>query len=215
MKAFEDLPRMPGTGEGAAALFDRAEPPAAPEAAAYLQRRAIPAEVALEADVRFAPRFDGRPAVLVAMRGARGELRAVHGRYLHNRRGEPQMLTVGRPGGVVSALGGWRADPVVLVEGLFDALSLATCGRAAAATVGRWAEWLPAACAGRDVWIAFDGNRPGEEAAERAADRLVDARVRRLRPPPRCQDWNTALRKRGRAELVRWLARWLGDRTGP
>jgi len=48
------------------------------------------------------------------------------------------MLTIGSGGGTASVLGGWQVEPLILVEGLFDALSLATCGWASVATVGRW-----------------------------------------------------------------------------
>ena len=55
----------------------------------------------------------------------------------------------------------------------------------------------------RAVWLAFDGNRPGDEEAQRFAERLP--RTRRLRPPDRCKDWSTALEKRGPAAVSRWV----------
>ena len=102
-------------------------------------------------------------------------------------------------------LGGWRVEPLILVEGLFDALSLATCGWAAVATIGRWAPWLPKISYGRTVWLAFDQSRPGETDVARYKSHLCDAKLQRLVPPPRCKDWSTALVKCGRITLTRWV----------
>jgi DNA primase len=143
------------------------------------------------------------------MRDADGALFSVHGRYLKQAGQQNKMFTIGPGGGVVSVLGGWRTDPVVLIEGLFDALSLAVCGYGAVATVGRWAPWLPEVCAGKLVWLAFDGNRPGEAEAGRYKQCLIGADTRRILPPDRCKDWNTALLKRGRAAVETWLRRRL------
>jgi len=52
------------------------------------------------------------------------------------------MLTVGVGDGAVSFLGGWRVEPFILVEGLFDGLSLAACGwpivKRGPLSVARW-----------------------------------------------------------------------------
>ena len=101
--------------------------------------------------------------------------------------------------------GGWKAEPLILVEGLFDALSLAVCGFSSAATIGRWAEWLPQGLLQRDVWLAFDRTRSGEADVVTYKERLPGARLRRLPPPPLCKDWNTALVKRGSHVVTRWL----------
>lgn len=196
---------MPGTGETPAARLARAMSLAGTPGQAYVERRGIPLEVAHAAGVRFDPDFAGRPAVLVALHNQEGGLISVHGRYLETVRGQGKMLTIGAGGGVVSVLGGWQAAPLVLVEGLFDALSLATCGLSCVATIGRWAPWLPQITAHRTVWAAFDANRPGEREVARYAERLNDAAVRRLPPPLRCKDWNTALVKRGAGDLKRWV----------
>lgn len=171
----------------------------------YVARRGIPVVVAASAGVRFDADFGGRPAVLVALRDSEGALVSLHGRYLHTVRGQNKMLTIGRGGGLISMLGGWRAEPLILVEGLFDALSLATCGWACVATIGRWAAWLPEMLAGRTVWLAFDAGRPGEADVSRYAALLRGSVVRRLPPPTRCKDWNTALVKHGRITVMRWV----------
>jgi hypothetical protein len=201
-----DAERLPSSGEGPDELWHRSQPLRGSEAEAYLAKRRVPLGVAEAAEVRFTEDLEGRTAVLARLTGPSGELRAVHGRYLHNRHGEGKMLTVGRPGGVFAA-GGLDADPLVLVEGVFDALSLAAAGLPAVATIGRWVDWLPAGRAGRDVWLAFDGNRPGERWAVGWAEALGGGRVLRLRPPGGRGDWNSAARRIGAADLERWIRR--------
>jgi Toprim-like len=96
------------------------------------------------------------------------------------------MFTVGRAGGVFEMLGGQLAAPLVLVEGMFDALSVGGGGgMPCLATIGRWVDWPPEAARQREVWLAFDTNRPGERAAREFAVALAAAggRCRRLRPP--------------------------------
>ena len=207
---FHDPPVLPGTALGPAGCLARARPLEATDGQAYVERRGIPVDVAAAAGVRFCPDWAGRPAVLIALRDRDGELASIHGRYLHNVRGQDKMLTIGPGGGAISVLEGWRSDPLIVVEGLFDALSLAVCGHAAVATIGRDVPWLAAIAAGCAVHIAFDRTRPGEREATRMAAVLAGARVHRLPPPPRCKDWNTALVKRGPAAV----AKWLRDRIG-
>jgi hypothetical protein len=165
--------------------------------------------VADAAGVRFDPDFGGRPALVIPMRDRSDRLTAVHGRYLHADHSQDKMRTIGTPGGVVSVLGGWRADPLILVEGLFDALSLATCGWASIATIGREAPWLADVSTGRTVWIAFDSGKPGEAESARCSGLLRGARTHRLPPPARCKDWNTALVKLGPAAVSNWVSEHL------
>ena len=205
MRPFNDPPHMPGTGESPGERLARAAPLAEPPGQDYVVRRGVTGDIADAAGVRFDRDFGGRPAVLVAMRDREDTVVAVHGRYLHVVRGQDKMLTFGPGGGAVSVLGGWRVDPLILVEGLFDALSLATCGWGSVATIGRWAPWLPEVSAGRVAWLAFDAARSGEAEVARYAGLLRASDLRRLPPPPRCKDWNTALVKRGRDAVARWV----------
>ncbi len=205
MVHFDDPLCMPGTGESPADRLARAQPLAGTPGQAYVERRGVPVEMADAAGLRWDPDFNGRPAVVVALRDRTDLLSSVHGRYLHVVRGQNKMLTIGPAGGVISTLGGWRAEPLILVEGLFDAISLATCGWAAVATIGRWAPWLTDVTAHRVVWLAFDAGRPGEADVACYTERLRDADVRRLLPPHGCKDWNTALVKRGRGTVARWI----------
>lgn len=196
---------MPGTGEGPRDLLARAIPLAGTAGQAYVERRGIPIAIADAAGVRFDADFGGRAAVIVALRDGDDNLTSVHGRYLSVVRGQNKMLTIGPGNGMIAAAGGWNVEPLILVEGLFDALSLATCGFACAATIGRWAQWLPQMTRNRVVWLAFDATRPGEADAARYSRLLPGADLRRLRPPPLCKDWNTALVKRGHIAVTRWL----------
>ena len=202
---FNDPVCMPGTREAPDARLARGALLIGTPGETYVEKRGIPVEVADRAGVRFDADWSGRAAVIVPMRDRDDGLCSVHGRYLRHTGHENKMLTIGPGGGAISVLGGWRLDPIILVEGLFDALSLAVCGYGSVATVGRWAPWLPDVCAGKVVWLAFDANRPGELEAARYEQHLTTANTCRLPPPDRCKDWNTALVKRGRATVEAWL----------
>ena len=194
-------PELEGPGE----ILARAVALAGTPGQAYVELRGVPLEAADAAGVRFDADFGGRAAVIVGLRDRDDNLVSVHGRYLSVVRGQNKMLTIGPGNGMIAVLGGWRAEPLILVEGLFDALSLASCGFSCAATIGRWAKWLPEATAGRVVWLAFDASRPGKADVVRFAGLLRGADLRRLPPPPLCKDWSTALVKRGRIAVTRWL----------
>ena len=171
----------------------------------YVRRRGIPLAIAEAAGLRYAADFGGRQAVIAALYDHKEKLASVHGRYLSVLRGQDKMLTIGPGGGTVNLLSGWRSDPLIVVEGLFDALSLATCGFASAATIGRWVPWLAEASIGRTVWLAFDAGRPGEAQFARYAAHLNQSDVKRLLPPGRSKDWNTALAKGGTATIAQWV----------
>jgi hypothetical protein len=141
--------------------------------------------------------------VVVALHDRHEVLASVHGRYLSVVRGQDKMLTIGPGGGVANVLGGWRSDPLIVVEGLFDALSLAVCGFACAATIGRWVPWLAEVSEGRTVWLAFDAGRPGDAQFARYAADMRRSEVKRMLPPGRSKDWNTALVKGGTATVAR------------
>jgi Toprim domain len=170
---------------------------------AYVERRGISVEIADAAGVRYAADWDGRPAVIVELHDRHEAVTSVHGRYLQVVRGQDKMHTIGPGGGVINVLGGWRVDPFIIVEGLFDALSLAVCGFACVATIGRHVSWLPEAAAGRQVYVAFDNGRSGDESAELLLSELSDGH--RVHPPGPSQDWNSALVKRGPTAVTRWL----------
>ncbi len=202
---FNDLLRMPDSGELPSDRLGKSTRVSGTTGGTYVERRGVSISVAECAGVRFDADFCGRPAVLVPLRNKDAAIVSVHGRYLHNTRNENKMLTIGQGGGVINFLGGWRVDPLVLVEGLFDGLSLAMCGWSCVATIGRWAPWLPEVAAGRKVLLAFDASRSGDAEASAYAALLEQSLTARLMPPNRCKDWNTAIRKVGRGTLTRWL----------
>jgi hypothetical protein len=148
----------------------------------YVERRGIPLGVAEAAGVRFASDWGGRPAVIVGLYDRHGVLTSVHGRYFHVVRGQDKMRTIGPGGGAIGVLGGWRIDPLIIVEGLFDALSLAVCGYACVATIGRPVPWLPEITAGRSAWIGFDNSRSGDESASPLLATLPGASDSATRP---------------------------------
>ncbi|MDD2335232.1 MAG: toprim domain-containing protein [Geobacteraceae bacterium] len=205
MRRISDPLFIPGSSLSPEEIHARALPLIGTPGQTYAEHRCVPVRIADEAGVRFDPDFAGRPAVLIAMRDQRGALTAVHGRYLHSTHCQNKMLTVGTEGGAVVLLDGWRTEPLILVEGLFDALSLAVCGWASVATIGRSISRLAEMTFGRVVWAAFDAGRSGETNVSTLRDRLPHALIQRLPPPPRCKDWNTALIKRGPQVVARWL----------
>jgi Toprim-like len=213
-KIWDDPPVVPDTGEDPAEALARAQDVDDPRCAEYLKRRAIPLKVARAAGLRYSPSFDGRPAVLAAMRKPDGELVAVTARYLSTVRNQEKILTVGRPGGVFAVLDGLRTDPLLLVEGVFDALSVALCGYSCVATIGRYVDWVPDFAAGRTVLLGFDGNKVGDHAARYYKDRMPGSICHRLRPPYSSKDWSAALKKRGRGDVARALA-GAGAAAGP
>jgi hypothetical protein len=200
---------LPDSDLGPAELLSRGLPLFGTPGEAYVAHRGVPVSVADRAGVRFDPDFAGRPAVIAPLRDSTGRLVSVHGRYLNTVRGQNKMLTIGLGNGMIRVLDGDRAEPILLVEGLFDALSVATCGWPALAPIGRWVTWLPDLCIGRDVWLAFDTSQRAEQEVARYRVHLSGARLRRVPPPLRCKDWNTALRKRGVAAIQYWLKQHL------
>lgn len=200
-----DPPCMPGTQESLEQTLARCVPLEATPGQTYVERRGIPLEVAHAAGARFASDFAGRSAVIQPLYGYESGLVSLHARYPEFRRGQDKMFTIGPGGGTVNVLGGWRADPLIVVEGLFDALSLAACGWASVATIGRWVPWLREASAGRTVWLALDAGRAGEKAAARYTEYLCQSQVKRMLPPECDKDWNTALVKRGPTTVARWV----------
>lgn len=202
---FNDPLVMPESGESPEQCLKKAAPLLDTPGQLYVEKRGIPVNVADAAGLMFDVNFYGRPAVVFPLHNQYGHLTALHGRYLNTRRGENKMFTFGSVGGVACLLKSWKSNPLILVEGVFDALSLACCGWESIATVGRWASWLPEVLAGRVVWLAFDNSRPGESEVNQYTQRLKESHVRRLPPPALCKDWNTALVKRGSGAVTKWV----------
>jgi hypothetical protein len=205
MRTFIDPLLMPATGETAQQRLDSSEPIEGTNGQLYVEKRGIQLSTAEEAGLRYDASWNGREAVIVPMRDEDEVLCGLHGRYLNISGHQNKMFTMGREGGIIKVTGPFFTDAVILVEGLFDALSVATSGYTAMASIGRWTPWLPDYCLGKRVFIAFDACRSGEESFTLYKQRLVGADVHRLLPPDRCKDWNTALIKRGDYRIARCI----------
>jgi DNA primase len=205
---YSDPLVMPLTGETPREKFTSSLPLFNTPGAEYVEKRGIPVDIAHAVNVRFAPDWNGRPAVIAPITGHNNSFCAVHGRYLYHTARENKMLTVGASGGVfaIDYNNSNRTEPVILVEGLFDALSLYVCGYNAWATIGRRTTWLPEFCQGKHVILAFDGNRPGKAEMAFYREHLSGASCHRLTPPGHSKDWNTALVKRGRTTVKQWIS---------
>lgn len=200
-----DPPVMPVTGETPQMRLDGSLPLFHTPGHHYVEKRGVPVAIAHNAGVRFDPDWNGRAAVIVPMMDEQYNLCSVHGSYLQQAGNQDKMFTIGRGGGVFISGEGLKSNLLIIVEGLFDALSLAVCGYASIATVGRRAPWLPEVCKDKLIVLAFDGNRPGETAAKFYRQYLNVANIHRLVPPSHAKDWNTALVKRSRVETELWL----------
>src|SRR4026207_2182193 len=127
MLRFNDPLRMPGTGESPDARLARGSSLMGTPGQGYVEKRGIPVDIAHSSGLRFDADWNGRPAVIAPMRDREDALCSVYGRYLQQTGEQNKMLPIGPGGGAISVLGGWRDEPIILVEGLFDALSLAAC----------------------------------------------------------------------------------------
>ncbi len=205
------------------------KPLAGTPGADYLSGRGIPLDVARLAGVRFCPtwlrseKWRGCAAVVFPIRDRAGEVIAAQGRRIEKTSG-PNALTSGpksRGLFVAPAQAGarvWRpfdADGpgVFLCEAPIDALSLAACGFPALALCGinggatTGPTWLRLACGLKSVYLAFDADGAGDDAAGAMAALLgtYGARCVTLRPDG-AKDWNEALQASGRDALSDWIA---------
>lgn len=205
MKRLKDPLVMPGSNQTPEERLGICTPLQNTDGQRYIEKRGISIDVAHEAGVRYDSDWNGRPAVVAPMVNAKSQICSLHGRYLNTIGKQNKMLTIGPGGGIFHVGATWNINPIILVEGLFDALSLATCGYSAIATVGRLAPFLPEVCRDHIVILAFDGNRPGESEVTFYKDFLTQSRCYRITPPGRCKDWNTALIRQGKHGIHHWL----------
>jgi hypothetical protein len=186
--------------EGAARLWRDSLPidaPGAAPGAEYLAGRGIPLRAAVDAGVRYHPRYPDRVeetthyhgALVFRVQDAAGAGVAVESRYLEPRPDSAKSKSRGAKGsGVFVAWpGALDVDAVTVCEGPLTALSVAACGFPAVALCGQKAPaWLPRRLALRPVVIAFDeGERDTEKNAAELVRRLAlaGARPYRLRLP--------------------------------
>lgn len=170
----------------------------------YLGRRGIPVEQAHAAGCVYSGEWYGRPAVIFPFCDRGGRLVAAQGRMIDQR--EPSKLSAGKIGtGAFCTPGALDGRVVAICEAPIDALSLHLAGLPALALAGTGCKpWLPAACRGRLVLLALDGDEAGDDGAAKLAGALVGARCRRLRPEG-VKDWNELLQAAGVAGLRSWL----------
>jgi 5S rRNA maturation endonuclease (ribonuclease M5) len=171
------------------------------QAAEYLVGRSIPFELADEAQVRYAPNWYGRPAIVFPIRDHSRKLVAAQGRYIDGDiKGRQKMATGGQLKlGSFSTPGAWESPVIVITEGPFDALSLAAASLPAIALCGKDVRSdIVKRCAMRQVWLAFDTDQAGEEAAAKwIADlQRYGSTVHRLKSGT-AKDWNELLQKIG------------------
>ena len=173
----------------------------------YLQRRGIPAAVAVAACVRYAglwgsiDLFTG-PAVVFPMQDADGKLVAAEGRFMTPPADVATTYRAGaKGGGVFQAMpGALDAVGVTLVEGPVTALSVAACGYQAVALCGStMPTWLAPRLAPRDVMVSLDWYEMAAEATAVPIFRALaaaGAKPYRLAPPAG-RDWNDYLQAVG------------------
>lgn len=158
-----------------------------------------------------------RPAVVYPLRDAKGALVAVEGRFIDGKDGtDPERYKktccIGQKGcGVFATPDAFTQATALICEGPVNAISLALCGFPALATCGTGNRpgWLPAACAGKRVVIAFDPDTAGIAAARKLAGHFATAGVIAYELPitQAGADWNDLLQRYGREVLQQALLR--------
>ena len=182
----------------------------------YLQRRGIPADVAIAARVRFAHEWGSAntfvgPAVAFPLQDAAGRLVAAEGRFVTPPAGVAKSHSAGaKSRGVFEAMpGALEADGVTLCEGPITALAVAACGFPAVALCGHVVRpWIVRRLALRTVFLSLDWYETGAEESAAAATLAlagVGAKVYRLAPPDGAGDWNDYLQAVGLEAMRREL----------
>jgi DNA primase len=180
--------------------------------ASYLDSRGIITDVQsflCRQCVRYHPRFffEQRPAVIFSFANRQGEPVAMSARCIDDKPKAHRSLGPKKLGAFYTMPEVWKAPVIVLTEAPMDALSLMTCGVPAVALGGcEWPDWLPVACGLKNVVLAFDNDRAGDNAAARIASAVtpLGAKVARLKPYIG-KDWNEVLQHRGIARMSAWL----------
>lgn len=137
------------------------------------------------------------PAVVFYFYDLKGRCVGKQGRML--RRAGPEetaKVSFGRISMGVFNVRALREPEVVICEGPNTAAALVERGYPALALGGKTAQpWLVEALKGKRVWIAFDHDAPGRQAAELFHGELFEAGVEAsiLLPPEEGQDWNDVL----------------------
>jgi hypothetical protein len=202
--------------ERAVPLAFDSEPLAGTPGAAYLLRRGVSIEVAHAAGVSFSSDWFGRAAVMFPLYDHDGIQVAAQGRYTDTRT-DPKTRTFGRKKHAVfttPTLDGFgpfdaksRSVPFIVTEAPLDALSLAVAGFPAVALCGTTGpQWLRVRAALKPVFLAFDADQAGDDAADELTPTLESfgATCQRLRPEG-AKDWNEMLCEIGRDALADFI----------
>jgi DNA primase len=141
----------------------------------YVASRGIDPAFAVSCRIGYHPAWLGRgEAVIFLGFDLTGHLACAQGRYLSptvapkaRSRGKVSLGVFSTPQAFAKGLYG-QGEPVAITEAPFDAVALAQNGLPSIAIFGssNRQAWLRKALAGRDVILAFDDDRAGEEAAE-------------------------------------------------
>lgn len=173
----------------------------------YLVSRGLSPEIAQQAGVRHLENWFGRPALVFPSRAENGVLVGAQGRYIDGQ-SNPKARTAGS-GGVFATHGAWNSPLLILTEAPLDALSLALCGFPAIAVFGcNLPTWIHRRCVFRQVAIATDADKAGDQAAAEWTNYLANfgAQCRRLNPAQisslyPAKDWNELLQAIGAQAL--------------
>ena len=191
-------------------------------AAEYLASRLISLEMAGQCPIRYGPKIEypaegkdgpftaSLEAVVFGLRGKDGEFKAYQARNIRPK--GPKFMTFKnepdqRHNAVFATVGAFEVEAPIIVEAPLDALTLASCGFPAIATVGtQYAEWLVPFLALRPVILAHDADEAGDKAAAGMAAQLreLGADPRRLRPTG-AKDWNDMAKAHGIEQLKELL----------
>jgi DNA primase len=198
-------------GERLTAQLQSARPLPGTQGAVYLRGRGVSVDVAGAAGVQFCPdwmksqKWHGCAAVVFPIRDRAGEIVAAQGREI----GGAGKFSLGpKSQGVFATAGALEATRLILVEAPIDALSLAVAGFSAIALCGTSGpDWLPKFCYRRRVFLAFDADDAGDDAAAALTPKLESfgATCQRLRPE-NGKDWNELLNVFGSDEIRRQIA---------
>ncbi len=195
-----------GRSMAARKVWQLAGPATGTAVEAYLRARAItcpiPPTIRFHPALKHHPTGTTWPAMVSAVQGPDGAITAIHRTYLErDGKGKapvesPKMSLGTLTGGGVRM--GLPCDGLLISEGIENGLTgMQALGRAVwAALSTSGLKWLVLPPVVREVTILADGDAPGENAANVAAERwTAEGRTVRIAPAPRGQDFNDLLRE--------------------
>ncbi len=135
--------------------------------------------------------------VVFPINNQEGKLVALSARAIDDFYLDPKHTVKGQKSlGVFSTPGALDSDTLIITEAPIDALSLATAGFPAVATIGTsWPDWLVEMASKKLVFIAFDNDKDkaGEKASIKLTAQLSGLGAKAQRLLPSRKDWNEVL----------------------